>query len=71
MRYREGADPGSLGPPVDVSGITAATATYTLLIGIGLLLLGLRVRRYWVTFMGIGLVITSGGYLGAAALGLT
>lgn len=70
MRYREDAVTGGAGAPVS-DGMIVGTAIYTLVVGIGLCLLGIRSRLMWVTAMGGILVVVSVVYLGAAVLGFT
>lgn len=67
MRYREDA-----GPETPTGGVTEdltdLTAAYTLVVGIGLVAAGFRARLKWLFLLGIGLVLTGGGYLGAVFL---
>jgi len=68
-RYREGEIPGELGPPV-FDYLSAGTAVYSVLLGIGLIIAGRRFKQLWMTVWGAGLVIVSAGFLLALCLGL-
>lgn len=45
------------------------TAVYTLLVGIGFVIFGVRVRKLWVTFWGATMVLASLAYLLATMAG--
>ncbi len=65
MRYREGTTPDMTG----TDGLTAFTAVFSLIVGIGFMIVGARARQRWMVGWGAGLVIVSAGYLGAVLLG--
>lgn len=66
MRYVEGTET----PAAEVSPpMVVGTAVYALLLGIGLVVVGLKVRQRWVAFWGGGLTLASTGYLGALLMG--
>ena len=68
-RYREGTNPDQLGPPV-FDYLSAGTAAYGVLLGIGLVIAGRRFKQLWMIVWGAGLVIVSTGFLLALLLGL-
>ena len=68
-RYREGETPTDLGPPV-FDYMSAGTATYGILLGIGLVIAGHRFKQLWMVVWGAGLVIVSAGFLVALLLGV-
>jgi len=67
MRYREDATPETPGSQV-TEDLTELTAAYTLAVGVGLIAAGYRARLKWLFLLGVGLVLTGGGYLGAVFL---
>jgi hypothetical protein len=69
MRYREDAITGDVGVPAANEGMLVATALYALVIGIGILVLGIRSRLVWAMLMGGLLATASAVYLSAIALG--
>ena len=69
MRFRETNQQTDNIASVD-SDMMLGTAVYTLLVGIGFVLFGVRVRRLWVTFWGATMVLASVAYLVAAMAGL-
>ena len=68
MRYREGTNPELLENPA-TDGLTIFTAIFSLITGIGFVVVGLRARQRWMVWWGAGLAITSAAYLGAVILG--
>ena len=68
MRYREGATPNELGPPVS-DDMLIVEAALALLVGVGLTVAGIRGRQIWLAFWGGTLVLASIIYLGAIASG--
>lgn len=68
MRYREG-DLSHTGVPAVPDDVVTGAALYTLALGVGLIIAGVRIRLKWVTFLGGGLTLTSAGYLVALLLG--
>ena len=68
MRYREGATPNELGPPVS-DDMLVVEAAIALLVGVGLTVAGVRGRQIWLAFWGGTLVLASTVYLGAIASG--
>ncbi|NIR31424.1 MAG: hypothetical protein GWN84_19355 [Gammaproteobacteria bacterium] len=69
MRYREGASPDTAASGA-TDGLTAMTATYTLVVGVGLIVAGVRTRLKWLLCLGVALTATSGSYLAALFLGV-
>ena len=67
-RYREGEIPGQLGPPV-FDYLSAGTAAYSVLLGIGLVIAGRRFKQLWMVVWGAGLVVVSLGFVLALTLG--
>ena len=67
MRYRIGETPNELGEPMGY-GVTAMAAVFSLLLGIGFVIAGLRSRHYWMSIWGTGLSLCSGVYLVYASL---
>jgi len=68
MRYREGAAPGELGAPV-TDYLSAGTAAYGLVPGVGFVIAGWRLRQRWMIVSGVGLSLASAGYPGGVRLG--
>ncbi len=70
MRYKEDTT-----PPVASYGISGDTllwyVIYGLILGIGMLIVGLRAKQIWLAFWGGVLALGSAGYLLAAATGMT
>ena len=60
MRYREGETPHL--PALDETMFIMA-AVLGLLMGFGFVLLGIKVKRHWLTIWGGGLVLSSIAYL--------
>jgi len=66
MRYRIGQDPTQAGAqPVGEDGLTIFTAVFSLLVGIGFVLAGIRGRQRWLIFWGGMMIIASLAYLGS------
>ena len=62
MRYKE--LPQQADAIASVSpDMTLATVVYTLLLGIGFVVFGLRVRKRWITFWGATMVLAGSAYL--------
>jgi hypothetical protein len=68
MRYRIGSTPDALGEPIGQGPIIAA-AVFSLVLGIGFVIAGLRSRHYWLTLWGAGLSLASAAYLSFTLLG--
>jgi hypothetical protein len=62
MRYRIGEEPDMLGTAMDQSAFNSI-ALFSLLLGLGFVIAGLRSRHYWLTIWGTGLSLWSAGYL--------
>ncbi|MDX1606215.1 MAG: hypothetical protein R3202_08475 [Candidatus Competibacterales bacterium] len=67
-RYREGEMPRELGEPV-VDYLLLGTLVYALLLGIGFVIAGRRLRQLWMVVWGAGLVVVSLGGLVMQAAG--
>jgi hypothetical protein len=67
MRYRIGDTPDELGEPVG-QGAVIGVAIFSLILGIGFVVAGLRSRHYWLTLWGTGLSVASAAYLAFALL---
>lgn len=57
-RYREGESLDNLGPPV-FDYLSAGTAMYAIILGVGLVLAGWRFKQLWMKVWGLGLFIVS------------
>ena len=67
MRYQEGIEIDLPQSGVD-TGMLVGTVSYSLLLGIGMVAVGLAARQRWVAFWGGTLVIASAAFLIATAL---
>ena len=61
-------EPTQFGSPLS-DGMFIGSAVYALALGIGAVVLGMRVRQRWVAFWGGGLAVASAAYLVALMLG--
>ena len=67
-RYREGAPPEQVGSAVS-NEMLIGSAVYGLLLGIGLVIVGIRAKQAWLAFWGGVLVLGSAAYLVTVAAG--
>lgn len=69
MRYEEATQQADNIASVNAN-MMLGTAVYTLLVGIGFVLFGLRVRKRWITFWGTTMVMAGTAYLVAVVAGI-
>lgn len=62
MRYREGTETELPRSGVD-QGMLVGTVSYSLLLGIAMVAVGLAARQRWIAFWGATLVIASAAFL--------
>ena len=68
MRYRDTGDYNNLGAPVD-DGLIFASIIMGIIIGVGFIVFGLKVKRYWMVIWGAGLILASLSYFVMRMLG--
>ena len=68
MRYRDTGDYQNLGAPVD-DNLVFASVILGIIIGIGFVVFGLRVKRYWMVIWGVGLIFAALSYFVMRMLG--
>lgn len=68
MRYRDTGDYQNLGAPVD-DNLMFASVILGIIIGIGFIVFGLRVKRYWMVIWGAGLIFAALSYFIMRMLG--
>ena len=61
MRYRDTGDYQQLGVPVD-DNLVFFSIILGILMGIGFVIAGIKVKRYWMTIWGAGLILASLSY---------
>lgn len=61
MRYRDTGDYQNLGVPVD-DNMVFFSVILGIFMGIGFVVAGIKVKRYWMTIWGIGLIFASLSY---------
>jgi hypothetical protein len=69
MRYRETTQQADSIASVSTD-MMLGTAIYTLLLGIGFVAFGVRVRKRWITFWGATMVLAGSAYTIAVTAGL-
>ena len=62
MRYKLGETPTPVGDPL-TEALFIGISVFGLLVGIGFVVVGLRVKQYWMVFWGGGLALCSIAYL--------
>lgn len=68
MRYRDTGDYQNLGVPVD-DNLVFFSIILGIILGVGFVAAGLRVKRYWMVIWGIGLILASLSYFVMRYLG--
>ena len=68
MRYRDTGDYQNLGVPVD-DNLMFASVILGLILGLGFIIFGLRVKRYWMVIWGAGLMFAALSYFIMRMLG--
>lgn len=69
MRYEEAAQQVDSIASVSTD-MVLATAIYTLLVGIGFVIFGVRVGKRWITFWGTTMVLAGAAYVTALVAGV-
>ena len=68
MRYRDTGDYQNLGVPVD-DNLIFFSVILGIIMGIGFVIAGFKVKRHWMTIWGIGLILASLSYFVMRMLG--
>ena len=68
MRYRDTGDYQNLGVPVD-DNLIFFSVSLGIILGIGFVIFGWKVKRYWLVIWGVGLVLASLSYFVMRMLG--
>lgn len=68
MRYRDTGDYQQLGMPVD-DNMVFFSIILGIIIGIGFVVAGIKVKRHWMTIWGTGLVLAASSYFVMRGLG--
>ena len=68
MRYRDTGDYQNLGVPVD-DNFVFVSILLGIILGVGFVYFGLRVKRYWLVIWGVGLVLASLSYFVMRSMG--
>lgn len=68
MRYRDTGDYQNLGVPVD-DNLVFFSIILGILMGIGFVIVGFKVKRHWMTIWGIGLLFAALSYFVLRQLG--
>lgn len=68
MRYRDTGDYQNLGVPVD-DGLVFFSIIVGIIMGIGFVIAGVKVKRYWMVVWGIGLILAAASYFVMRMLG--
>ena len=68
MRYRDTGDYQNLGVPVDDS-LVFFSIILGLALGLAFIIFGVKVKRYWMTIWGAGLILASLSYFVLRMLG--
>lgn len=61
MRYRDTGDYQQLGVPVD-DNLVFFSIVLGVIMGVGFVVAGIKVKRYWMTIWGVGLIFASLSY---------
>lgn len=61
MRYRDTGDYQNLNVPVDDS-LVFFSIIVGIIMGVGFIVAGIKVKRYWMTIWGVGLILASLSY---------
>ena len=68
MRYRDTGDYQNLGVPVD-DNLVFFSIILGLVLGVGFVAAGIKVKRYWMVIWGVGLIFASLSYFVMRMLG--
>lgn len=68
MRYRDTGDYQHLGVPVD-DNLVFFSIILGIVLGVGFVAFGMRVKRYWLVIWGVGLILASLSYFVMRMLG--
>jgi hypothetical protein len=68
MRYRDTGDYENMGAPVD-DNLMFISIIVGIVLGIGFVAAGIRLKRYWMVIWGAGLIVSSLSYFVMRTLG--
>ena len=68
MRYRDTGDYQNLGVPVD-DDLIFFSVLLGIVLGVGFIAFGIKVKRYWMVIWGAGLILASFSYFVMRMLG--
>ena len=68
MRYRDTGDYQNLGVPVD-DNLIFFSVLLGIVLGVGFIAFGIKVKRYWMVIWGAGLILASFSYFVMRMLG--
>ena len=68
MRYRDTGDYQNLGVPVD-DNLVFFSILLGIVLAVGFIVFGLKVKRYWMVIWGVGLILASLSYFVMRMLG--
>ena len=68
MRYRDTGDYQNLGVPVD-DNLVFFSVLLGIVLGVGFIVFGIKVKRYWMVIWGAGLILASLSYFVMRMLG--
>ena len=68
MRYRDTGDYQNLGVPVD-DNLVFFSVILGIILGVGFIVFGIKVKRYWMVIWGAGLILASLSYFVMRMLG--
>lgn len=68
MRYRDTGNYEQLGMPVD-DNLVFVSIIVGIIMGIGFIIAGIKVKRYWMTIWGVGLILSALSYFVLRMLG--
>ena len=68
MRYRDTGDYQNLGVPVD-DNLIFFSIILGIFLGVGFMIFGIKVKRYWMVIWGAGLILASLSYFVMRMLG--
>ena len=68
MRYRDTGDYQNLGVPVD-DNLIFFSVLLGIVLGVGFIVFGIKVKRYWMVVWGAGLILASLSYFVMRMLG--
>lgn len=68
MRYRDTGSYEQLGMPVD-DNLVFVSIIVGIIMGLGFIIAGIKVKRYWMTIWGVGLILSALSYFVLRMLG--